>query len=290
MENNTTNKSTIPTKIFIIPYRNRKFLKIHFEKYMEYILEDIPKETYEIYFVHQCDQRPFNRGALKNIGFIAMKDKYPNNYKNITFIFNDIDTMPLEKNYLNYDTKPGIVKHFYGFNFALGGIFSITGTDFEKCGGFPNYWAWGLEDNAIQSRVLSNKLTIDRTQFHNFLDEHILHIPYDFKRILSKQQAWRHKGNKETYTDIKNLKYTIENAFIQVTAFNTEINPANDNYESQILTQKIRPDRNFIPKDSGIKQVQGKWGMGLGTKIGRQSTTPPIRSKASIKSMNFKLN
>ncbi len=220
---------TIPKKIFIIPYRNRKYLKIHFDKYMEYLLEDIPKESYEIFFIHQKDNRPFNRGAIKNIGFLAMRDKYPNDYKNITFVFNDIDTMPLEKNYLNYDTISGVVKHFYGFKFALGGIFSITGADFEKTGGFPNYWAWGLEDNAMQIRVLENNIELDRSEFHDFLDEHILHLPYDIKRILSKQQAWRHKGNKEGFSDIKNLNYTIENEFIHVTNFDTLVDPGDEN-------------------------------------------------------------
>ena len=252
----------IPTKIFIVPYRNRKYLKIHFDKYMQYLLEDIPKDSYEIYFVHQKDSRPFNRGALKNIGFLAMCNKYPNDYKNITFIFNDIDTMPLEKNYLNYDTTIGIVKHFYGFNFALGGIFSITGADFEKCNGFPNYWAWGLEDNTMQTRVLDNKIKLDRSEFNNFLSERILHMPFDIKRILSKQQSWRHKGNTEGFADIKNLKYTFEDDFIQVTNFDTRVNPTDDNYVTQILTQKIKPDPNFIPVDSGITQVK-RFGMGI---------------------------
>ena len=39
---------TILTKIFIVPYRNRKYLKIHFDKYMEYLLEDISKDKISI--------------------------------------------------------------------------------------------------------------------------------------------------------------------------------------------------------------------------------------------------
>ena len=279
---------TIPKKIFIIPYRNRKYLKIHFDKYMEYLLEDIPKESYEIFFIHQKDNRPFNRGAIKNIGFLAMRDKYPNDYKNITFVFNDIDTMPLEKNYLNYDTKSGVVKHFYGFKFALGGIFSITGADFEKTGGFPNYWAWGLEDNAMQIRVLENNIELDRSEFHDFLDEHILHLPYDIKRILSKQQAWRHKGNKEGFSDIKNLNYTIENEFIHVTNFDTLVDPGDDNYVNQILTQKIKPDPDFIPKNSGIKLIK-RFGMGI-NETNRSNIINSINSNTSNNYISNRIN
>ena len=52
-----------------------------------------------------------------------MRDKYPQEYKNITFVFNDIDTIPHRKNLFDYETKPGIIKHFYGFKHALGGFF-----------------------------------------------------------------------------------------------------------------------------------------------------------------------
>ena len=75
----------IPKIIFIIPYRDRYYEMEHFKVYMNYILEDIAKTDYEIFFIHQLDNRPFNRGAMKNIGFISMKNKYPNDYKNICF-------------------------------------------------------------------------------------------------------------------------------------------------------------------------------------------------------------
>ena len=64
-----------PNRIFIVPYRNRIEHKFFFSKQMSFILEN--EIDYEIYFVHQFDKRPFNRGAMKNIGFLAMKKKYP---------------------------------------------------------------------------------------------------------------------------------------------------------------------------------------------------------------------
>ena len=87
--------SRIPNIIFIVPYRNRHQHKFFFSNYIKSIMDESNlKEKYEVYFSHQCDARTFNRGATKNIGFLAMKEKYPNDYKNITFIFNDIDTIP----------------------------------------------------------------------------------------------------------------------------------------------------------------------------------------------------
>ena len=127
-----------PAIVFIIPYRNRIQHKFFFSNYMPSIMKDY-EDNYEIYFSHQCDARSFNRGGTKNIGFLAIKAKYPNAYKDITFVFNDIDTLPFT-NIFDYKTTHGVVKHFYGFQYALGGIVSMTGADFEKTNGFPRCW------------------------------------------------------------------------------------------------------------------------------------------------------
>ena len=132
-----------PRRVFIVPYRNRIQHKFFFSQQMNFLLEG--ENDYEIYFSHQLDNRTFNRGATKNIGFLAMKEKYPDDYKDITFIFNDVDTLPFHKLF-TYETTAGVVKHYYGFETALGGIVVIKGGDFEKINGYPNYWGWGMED------------------------------------------------------------------------------------------------------------------------------------------------
>mgnify|MGYP001242322733 CR=1 FL=1 len=91
-------------------------------------------------FIEQNHEHEFNRGAMKNIGFLLLKSKYPTYYKNITMVFHDVDVMPYTKGFFNYEAKIGEVKHFYGYTFALGGIVSINGEDFEKINGFSLFF------------------------------------------------------------------------------------------------------------------------------------------------------
>ena len=241
---------SIPNKIFIIPYRNRELHKHHFEIYMKYILEDIPEEEYKIYFIHQSDARPFNRGAMKNIGFLVMKKLYPNNYKNITFIFNDIDTMPVKKNLINYDTKLGEIKHFFGFDFALGGFFSIKGADFEKIGGFPNFWGWGFEDNIINNRAVDSGIKINRDVFFKIGDNNIIHLVDNLNKILSKQDVWRHKLKiADDLYSIRELKYNINNEFINITSFTSKFDYKKDTmyYANTTNISKIPAEPKYGP-------------------------------------------
>jgi hypothetical protein len=216
---------TVPKLIFIVPYRDREQQKSFFIRQMLYVLEDINKDDYAIYFAHQCDNRDFNRGAMKNIGFLAMKQKYPNDYQNITFIFNDVDTMPYTKNFLNYDTTHGNVKHFYGYTFTLGGIVSIKGSDYEKSNGFPNLWAWGYEDNMFQQRVLSCGLHIDRSQFYPMMDKNILQMKDGLERVVNRTEYERVILNTtDGLRKIDELVYQIDenNMFINITNFKSE--------------------------------------------------------------------
>ena len=239
-----------PNIIFIIPYKNRKHHKIFFEKYMEYILEDIDKKTYDIYFSNQLDDRKFNRGAVKNIGFLSLKKKYPNDYKNISFIFNDIDTVPYTKNLLNYETKTGIIKHFYGYPFCLGGIVSITGEDFEKINGFPNYWEWGGEDNCLQKRSEKHKIKIDRSQFYKLGDHSILQLFDGVHRQFNLNNIDRtnYDNGSDGLKTITNLKHIIQDNMINIETFDV---PLKVN-EKEVIKYDIRKGTR-IKKNDYIK-------------------------------------
>ena len=198
-----------PNIIFIIPYRNRVTHKLFFSKYMTSNLKD--KTNFEIYFSHQSDERPFNRGATKNIGFLAMKHKYSENYKEITFVFNDIDTIPFT-DILDYQTSKGIVKHFYGFDYALGGIVSILGEDFEKINGFPNFWGWGMEDAILQKRCENKNVYIDRNNFYPIGSPEILHLFDGVARIINKKETMMSKKDNgiDGLTTLYKIKYYID--------------------------------------------------------------------------------
>ena len=188
------------------------------------VLENYSENQYSILYINQCDDREFNRGALKNIGFIIAKELWPNHYKNIIFVFNDIDTMPLVNGFINYETKLGVIKHFFGFKFALGGIFSILGDDFEKINGFPNFWAWGYEDNLIQKRALNFKLIIDRSNFEPILSKNIIQLSDGLYRNINRSEYDRYLNNtNEGISDIMNLTYENINGFINVNTFTAGI-------------------------------------------------------------------
>lgn len=160
--NYKTEELVPPDIVLIVPYRNRKPHLAVFVSIMPRILEG---KNYRVWFIHQSDARPFNRGALKNIGFIILRRTYPKHYKQINVIFHDIDFMPYQQNQFSYTTTPGTIRHFYGYPDSLGGIFAIKGADFEKTNGFPNFWTWGLEDNLIYHRAKRVGLRTDYREF-----------------------------------------------------------------------------------------------------------------------------
>jgi hypothetical protein len=235
-----------PKVVFIVPYRDRpEQLKIFKDK-MEPIIRQNP--TYRILFINQCDTRGFNRGAIKNIGFLVVKQLYPKSYKRITLVFNDVDSIP-KSSLFQYNTNDSIVKHFFGFTHALGGILSITCNDFEKVNGFPNYWGWGYEDNMLQKRVLKHKIRIDRSSFEPYTSSKIDHNPNSNERTVNRPDFQKYVNNvNDGIADIHNLKYVIENDMVNVFQFDTDVKYNPDIQEIYDLRNGPIPFKDMIPR------------------------------------------
>lgn len=270
---------SIPKLVFIIPYRNRPQHKFFFSNYLKTIMED--RTDYEVYFSNQCDSRAFNRGATKNIGFLAIKNKYPNDYQNITFIFNDIDTIPFASIF-NYETTNGIVKHFYGFEYALGGIVSITGHDFELTNGYPNFWGWGMEDTVLQKRCELIGLTIDRSQFYAIGSSEVLHLFDGVSRIINGKDSVRATNDNgiDGIKTIGKLNYSIDEQsinpldniyttsidgiyVINITSFITGVRFENDKYYKYDLREPqkniINPNEKSILNQNELNSLNNNW-------------------------------
>ena len=267
----------VPKIIFIVPYRNRPQHKFFFSNYLKTIMED--RNDYELYFSHQCDNRPFNRGGTKNIGFLAIKNKYPDFYKDITFVFNDIDTIPFSAIF-DFETVHGIVKHFYGFEYALGGIVSIKGSDFEATNGYPNFWGWGMEDTVLQNRCQRIGLKIDRSQFYQIGSPNIIHLFDGVSRTINRDDSFRAKNDNgiDGLRTIHNLNYEIgdessnpldninivdsSNFFIiNIMEFITGINSENENYFKYDLREPPQKINGFDTMNNSniINHVENDW-------------------------------
>ena len=237
-------------KIFIVPYRDREAQKAVFLSHMKILLED--ENDYEIIFVHQKDQRQFNRGGMRNIGFLYVKEKYEN-WKNMTLIFHDIDYLPYKKLF-DYDTTKNVVTHFYGMKFSFGGIWAIKGEDYAKIGGYPNFWAWGFEDNTIKNRWVDNGGEINYKKFIFYTDPRVVKLDCSNHghdaRIINKNNLFYAKKDHPLnggYHTIRDLKYNIEEIdtnikMINVVNFLTETPEKNQRFKKNVTSQDLSND------------------------------------------------
>jgi len=241
----------VPKRVFIVPYRDREQHKAIFLSHMTELLKE--DNDYEIVFTHQKDKRQFNRGAMKNIGFIYYKKTYPNDWKNITFIFHDIDGVPYKKIF-DYETTKGTVTHFYGFKFCFGGIFAIKGEDYEKVKGFPNYWGWGFEDNKLQKKWEQINGKINYNQFQHYTNKDIVKFDSSNKehgyRTTNRNNlkyAMTESIEASGYHTIRELTYDIQQEtekvyMINVTSFLTEKKERNQTFIKNVSTKMITDD------------------------------------------------
>lgn len=145
----------------VVPYRDREQ---HLKKFIPHInlfLKD--KVEYKIVVVEQNNNKPFNRGLVKNIGFDLSK-------KNCDYTcFHDVDLLPISSDcdysYTESVTKLAIYVSQFSFRKRnvqeLGGVVLFDNKVFELVNGFSNnYWGWGLEDDDLGERCKKKNVSL----------------------------------------------------------------------------------------------------------------------------------
>jgi hypothetical protein len=155
----------------IVPYRDRAE---HLRDFLPHICEylDDSDISYNIVIAEQAEGLPFNRGAMKNAGFLL------GGASDYT-CFHDVDYLPLNADYSWTDNPACLV--FVGavgrpikisdstlrlqLNNAsfFGGVVLIPDAIFRQIDGYSNdYWGWGFEDTDIARRFETAKISCIR--------------------------------------------------------------------------------------------------------------------------------
>jgi len=235
--------------IFIVPYRGRPAELAVFLSHMKYLLEDI-KEKYFLYIVNQSDKRPFNRGAMRNIGFLMAKKQFPENYKDIDLVFHDLDNLIGEKNLVDFKTKSGVVNHIFG-NYKqrnIGGIFAMKAGDFERINGYPNFWGWGYEDLCLGRRLIANKIDVVRKTF-SYRDKRVVHLNFTPQQAVARRVV--NDLNKQLF-DKSSLQNSIPDGIQQLKKLDISCNIIS----SKVKRYDVKDFTSYIPHNTTKERME----------------------------------
>lgn len=143
----------------IVPFRDRS---VQLDMLMQRLLEP-DRNVRAIIIAEQGDTEAFDRGAVKNAGFLQavrqlkLKDTD-------TVCFHDVDVMPGDR--VEYpDCQPNEIRHLYGHEHCLGGVVCMTVGDFRRMNMFAHWTSWGREDTELMEQAKRLQVFVNHTQF-----------------------------------------------------------------------------------------------------------------------------
>jgi len=149
-----------------VPYRNRE---LHMNEFIPKIGKYLKNQgiDFQIYIVHQVDDKLFNRGATKNIG---AKHAFEEGCDYV--VWHDIDMIPEEGGGCDYSypsqgprhiaTQISQMDYQLKYHEYFGGAVLFTKEQVEATNGYSNdYWDWGMEDDDLFWRCHLEGMTND---------------------------------------------------------------------------------------------------------------------------------
>jgi len=149
-----------------VPYRNRE---MHMHEFIPKVGKYLKNQgiDFQIYIVHQVDDKLFNRGATKNIG---AKHAFEDGCDYV--VWHDIDMIPEEGGGCDYSYPAEAPRHIatkiqqmdyqLKYHEYFGGAVLFTKEQVEATNGYSNdYWDWGMEDDDLFWRCHLEGMTND---------------------------------------------------------------------------------------------------------------------------------
>ena len=149
-----------------VPYRNRE---MHMHEFIPKVGKYLKNQgiDFQIYIVHQVDDKLFNRGATKNIG---AKHAFEEGCDYV--VWHDIDMIPEEGGGCDYSYPAEAPRHIatkiqqmdyqLKYHEYFGGAVLFTKEQVEATNGYSNdYWDWGMEDDDLFWRCHLEGMTND---------------------------------------------------------------------------------------------------------------------------------
>lgn len=181
----------------IVPYRagHQPERLLQMLNFIQTMIHHLPSAY--IYIIEQSDDRPFNRGALLNIGVHVAGMS-----KDDIICFHDVDLLPCVDIIAEYliPLPENTVRHIgrawkrYDSDTYLGGILMMRHSDFIAVNGYPNdFFGWGGEDDELRDRIQRAGLNIERNVYGTIIDQERMTL----KQKLSHLQKMHQKcGDK----------------------------------------------------------------------------------------------
>jgi ribA/ribD-fused uncharacterized protein len=189
----------------VVPYRatNQPERAEQLQKFKTHMFEKLPLSR--IIVVEQYDDdKPFNRGALLNLGISESSSPL--------ICLHDVDLLPDDEILRAYlDVLPrNTVRHIgrawrrYDSDSYLGGILMMWREDYIRINGFPNdFWGWGGEDDLLRDRIQDASLKIQRVNFGTIYDLEEMSLEeklnYLTKHRLKCEDKWERRDWHRKY-------------------------------------------------------------------------------------------
>lgn len=229
---------TEPATIFLVPVRDRQQQMVDFASHVPpYLDRTLGQDNWEIWFIQDVgteNKRPFNKGALFNIGFLELKAQFPDGWQDKVLVMHDVDVYVKRE---CTDSRPieytvpcaGVIRHPYGEidprKGPIMGCFTILyASDYARVNGVPNYYGWGVEDVTFGFRCQAVGIQIDETGLiprysdQRIYDEVSHRTPADLTYIRACHDRNRRLMQAENFAQpvsgISTVEYTVVNSHV----------------------------------------------------------------------------